>query len=203
MKKKTIIYSLLLGVLLTQAACKDDKPDNIVASVADNNDVAQVTSVPEIFSSDKQLKLKVEDFVFQDKLDDEAFLKTDPVPGVDKKDLVLLQTSSSALLFAVKNDRIKSMTGEQIEQKLKANADFKDITVTAPTDAQKNVLSESDNSLKNISFKYHYNFVDAKSSKTYNESCVGLDTGYLVCVTADKDFALLDKLINTAQIVKP
>jgi hypothetical protein len=192
MKKKTIIYSLLLGVLLTQAACKEDNTTNVAAST-ENKETAQVTSAAvEVFSNDKKLKLQVEDFTFQDKLSDEAFLKTNPVPGVDNKDIVLLQqTNDGSLLYAVKNDKVKSLTTEQLEQKLKANTDFKEISVTAPTEAQ-----------KDISFKYQYAFTDSQNSKTYNESCIGLKEGYLVCATSDKDFILLDRLVNTAQLVK-
>ena len=191
MKKKTIIYSLLLGVLLTQAACKPESTSPGITASSENNEVAQVTSVTEVFSSDKQLKLQVDDFAFQDKLGDEVFLKTDPVPGVDKKDIVMLQQANDgSLLYAVKNDKTKTMTAEQIEQKLKANADLKEVSVTAPTQEQKNIV-----------FKYHYS--TTQNNKNYNESCVGLTEGYLVCAIADKDFILLDRLVNTAQTVKP
>ena len=191
MKKKTIVYSLLLGVLLTQAACKPENSSSSITASMENDKVVQVTSVTEIFSSDKQLKLQVDDFAFEDKLSDEAFLKTDPVPGINKKDIVLLQQANDgSLLWAIKNDKTKSMTAEQLEQKLKTNENLKEISITVPTQEQKNIV-----------FKYHY--TNTQNNKNYNESCVGLTEGYLVCVTADKDFILLDRLVNTAQIINP
>ena len=197
MKKNIITGSLVLGILLL-AACKppaengatgnaDASGASVVSQVASNTVVST-----ELLSKDGQLKITVEDFDFQNKLDDADFMAKNPIDKVETKNIVLYQASNDdVLLSAIKDDRIKTQTKETVEQKLKANTGLQNLLVEkAPEEATDRL------------FSYHYTHTDSKTKKTYNESCVGLKEGYLVCAVGDKDFILLDRLVNTAETVK-
>ncbi len=197
MKKNIITCSFILSILLL-SACKPPAEDNTTSNTDSSgtsvvNQVASNTVVStELLSKDAQLKITVEDFDFKNKLDDADFMEKNPIDTVDAKNIVLYQASNDdVLLSAIKDDRMKTQTKEAVEQKLKTNTTLKNLLVEGTSEQATDRL-----------FAYHYTYTDTKTQKTYNESCVGLKEGYLVCAVGDKDFVLLDRLVNTAEIVK-
>lgn len=191
MKKSIFTYGLIFTLIALQTACKPKDENTTPAEKSNSVAVANEPEAMEIISKDGKVKLSSTDFIFVDKLDDPEFIKENPIDGITAQDkLALYQISSdNVLLSAIQSKKLSTVSKDSIEKKLTSSDTLADVVVNDVQDKE-----------KGVNLRYHYSFTN--NNTTINESCSVLAGDYLVCATGDKDFILLDRLIESAQIVK-